>query len=203
MKWLARAMWFPMLPLAVLLSACTRNVAWDEEVPLNTGDVLVVHRTVQYEIRGAPGNPLDIGWGTKPGATLKFAWKGRQFAFASHDRPLLLAISPSGTPVLIADADAGRWDKEHGYACTTPHYVQFVPDPSGSRWTWPATMEPWLYGLPANLLRNYPTPGNVQARFAAPEVSYANASLGPPPRQERAVDSHYVSVNCQRKAKAR
>lgn len=181
------------------LAGCTKSVAWDEEVVLNTGDVLLVHRTIPYAIAGAPGNPLDIGWVTRPGATLEFAWKGRHYTFSGHDGPLLLAISPQGTPVLVADAGAGRWDQEHRYACTRPHYVQFVPDAAGSRWSWPPAIEPWLHGLPANLLRNYPTPGAARTRFAAPEVRFANESLGPRPRAEKVIDPQYTTEYCKRK----
>ena len=49
--------------LAIMqLTACAKNVKWEEEVLLNTGETIVVAKEVRYTIKGQPGNPLDLGY---------------------------------------------------------------------------------------------------------------------------------------------
>ncbi len=46
---------------ALQLTACSKTVQWEEEVPLNTGETIWVKRTVVYSLQGESGNPMDIG----------------------------------------------------------------------------------------------------------------------------------------------
>jgi hypothetical protein len=48
------------------LTACSKTVQWEEEVPLNTGEVIWVKREVTYKYKGAGGNPLDMDYLTCP-----------------------------------------------------------------------------------------------------------------------------------------
>jgi hypothetical protein len=60
-----------------------------------------------------------------------------------------LAISPGQSPVLVAPASNKGWDWNHDYSCASPHY-QFVPDETGTKWTWLTEIQPWLFGMPHN-----------------------------------------------------
>lgn len=181
-----------MLPL----SGCTKVISWQEEVALNTGDILVVQREATYVRAGAPGNPLDIGWSLKRGGEIQFTWKERRYMFKEHNVPLVLAISPRGTPVLVINAAAGSWDARHKLGCRTPHYVHFVPDASGANWTWPDKVEPWLYGMRANMLRDIPEPNNVRPRYGWQDVRQINERLRVP-EYERLIDPNYTSDSCK------
>jgi hypothetical protein len=45
-----------------LLSSCSKTVKWEEEVPLNTGEVIWVERVDSYE-RVLVDHGLSLGWG--------------------------------------------------------------------------------------------------------------------------------------------
>jgi hypothetical protein len=60
----------------VALAGFSQVVSWDEDVVLNSGDAMTVHRDLPYARGGAPGNPLDIGWNPQRGGKISFAWKG-------------------------------------------------------------------------------------------------------------------------------
>jgi hypothetical protein len=109
---------------------------------------------------------------------------------------MLIAISPDGVPVVVALADAGRWDEMHRFGCTTPHYVAFFPDVQGRGWSWPKELPRWLYGLPANLVSDEPTPDRLQRRYSAEQERQANAQLALQARW-RQVDPHYVPDHCK------
>lgn len=51
--------------MTALLSACSKTVQWEEEVPLNTGETIWVKRTVVYSAQGGAGNPLDMAYRPK------------------------------------------------------------------------------------------------------------------------------------------
>lgn len=131
-----------------LLTACSKTVTWEEEVSLNTGEVIWVERTATYKLQGASGNPLDIAYRPDWTETLEFKWKGKTYSYTSDAGIMLLAMSPTTEfPVLVARADLKNWDKNNSYRCTTPFYVQFIPDETGRKWSWPPTIESWLYEI--------------------------------------------------------
>lgn len=81
---------------------------------------------------------------------------------------MLLAISPNTkAPILVARADLKNWSRSNNYNCTTPFYVQLVPDERGRKWSWPPAIEPWLYGMPYNLMYHRPPFNEVQAKYGA------------------------------------
>lgn len=190
---------FVVVTLLVLVqvSACTKQISWTEEVLLNTGDRLVVRRQLSYVREGAPGNPFEMGWSPRRGGDMSFEWKGRQYAFNEHNAPLLVAISPRGKPVVVANAAIERWDERNSYGCKTPHYVQFEPDESGKQWTWPSAIEPWLIGLPANLLQRVPDPSDSKRQYSAADVR-AIAEAATYGSEGRHVDPLYVPLECKR-----
>lgn len=149
-----------------LLSACSKTVTWEEEVPLNTGEVIWVKRTVTYKLQGASGNPLDIAYRPDWTETLEFKWQGKSYSYTGDAGIMLLAISPSTqTPVLVARADVKNWDNKNDYRCTKPFYVQFISDESGKKWSWPPSIESWLYEMPYNLMYYRPSIGDGQFKY--------------------------------------
>ena len=157
-------------PLAALwmglLGACSKTVTWEEEVPLNTGEVIWVKRSINYKLKGASGNPLDIAYQPDWIEMLEFNWQGKTYSYTGDAGIMLLAISPiTKFPVLVARADLKGWDRKNGYKCTNPFYVQFSPDKSGSTWIWPTTIESWLYESPYNLMHYRPSFSEGKSKY--------------------------------------
>lgn len=181
------------------LTACSKTVQWEEEVPLNTGETIWVKRSVVYSPQGGAGNPFDIAYRPTRRSDIEFDWRGQHYYFDLHGGIRVLAISPKGLPVLVTGADAGAWDAVNNYKCTIPFYVQSVPDASGRKWTWPTQIEPWLYNLETNLLLVIPTPGQGKRRYAADERKTANfGGLVQSPSRQR-IDPTYTGDLCKRK----
>jgi hypothetical protein len=163
-----------LLP-CIMLAACSKTVQWEEEVPLNTGEVIWVKRSVVYSLKGAGGNPFDISYGPDKSETLSFNWSGKKYVYGGDADLMVLAISPQKLPVLVAQAANKGWDWNNNYYCATPHYVQFVPDASGRKWIWPPEIEPWLYGLPSNLMAQRRKPEEMQKRYTAKQRAEEDA----------------------------
>lgn len=181
---------------ALQLTACSKTVQWDEEVPLNTGETIWVTRFVDYSLKGGAGNPFDIAY--RPGRVItKFDWGGRPYVFDQHGGVFVLAISPTGVPTFAALADAGSWDTVHHYKCTLPFYVQFVPDTSGKKWVWPERIEPWLIGLPANLLQTLKPPGEMRDRYSIADKREQSYLADPQLYFMHRIDSAYTGDICK------
>lgn len=143
--------------VAVLsVSACGRTVSWEEEVPLNTGETIWVERTMPWEPQGRVGNPFDIELRPTRLQSIHFVYAGKEYTYTGRANVGWIAISSDKKPVLVAPAGDYGWYQENTYYCTTPYYVQLIPDESGKTWTWPDRIEPWLFGLPANVMANIP-----------------------------------------------
>jgi hypothetical protein len=141
-------------------------VKWEEEVPLNTGDTVWVTRKITYKITGAGGNPFDIGYRPDWTEEIAFQWKGKKYRYVGDADLMLLAVSPNDQrPVLVAKATSKDWHWQNHYRCTTPFYVQFVPSADGREWSWPPSIEPWLYNMPQNLMAKREDLGEMKARY--------------------------------------
>jgi hypothetical protein len=153
--------------LSLIMIGCTKSVEWEEEVLLNTGETLIAKRYATYSFQGAGGNPLDMAYRSNWKETLTFEWKGRRYAYRGEADLMLLAISPlTNKPVLVANAANKQWSRENNYHCTTPFYVQFVPNDTNETWSWPPSIEPWLLGMPYNLMRTTPTLSDSKHRYS-------------------------------------
>ena len=150
------------------LSACSRTVQWEEEVPLNTGETIWAKREVVYKLKGGGDNPLDMAYRPDRTEEIFFEWKGKKYRYVGDAGMMLLAISPlTQQPVLVAEAAFKGWDSKHGYRCTTPYYVQFVPPTDGKEWLWPSSIEPWLFKLPRNLMAKRETMDKMKSRYTS------------------------------------
>lgn len=187
---------------ASLLTGCSKTVQWEEEVPLNTGETIWVKRTVEYKLQGAGGNPFDMDYRPDYMETLSFQWDGKSYVYEGNADLILLAISPEKLPVLVAPAANKGWDGNNNYYCATPHYVQFSPDASGRKWSWPPEIEPWLYGLSNNLMGNLKKPEEMQKRYTVQQRADADAValLQSPARAK--IDSKFVknANECKRRS---
>lgn len=149
-----------------LVAGCTKTREWEEEVLLNTGEIIWVKRVAKYSYQGGLGNPLDMDFRLEGSPTLEFTYDKRKYSFREQGGLMVLAISPQKTPVLVMSASSGLWHVQHNYKCTYPFYVQFEPDASGQNWSWPPAIGTWLYGLPTNLFGDYGAPDGMITRYS-------------------------------------
>jgi hypothetical protein len=182
-----------------LLTACSRTVTWEEEVLLNTGETIWVKRTAKYSYQGGAGNPFDMAYRPDGTPTLQFTYKKRKYYFHEPIGVMVLAISPEGVPILVAPASSGRWDAVNKYKCTYPFYVQFVPDQSGKRWSWPPAIEPWLYSLPTNLFRDYGNYRKVRSRYTMKEKELQPFFQDPQLKHSQRIYPDFTGDICSRK----
>ncbi len=151
---------------ALQLSACAKNVQWQEEVLLNTGETIWIFKEVRYTIKGQPGNPLDMGYLPDFEETTSFKYGGRDFLFKDTAQIMVLAISEQKTPVLLAEPVSKGWHRHANFPlCATPYYVQFMPDGTGKNWTWLKQIDPWTHNLPTNLMLDREIPSKVKSRY--------------------------------------
>lgn len=190
-------------PLAALwmglLGACSKTVTWEEEVSLNTGEVIWVKRTINYKLKGASGNPLDIAYRPDWTEMLEFTWQGKTYSYTGDAALMLLAISPKNRqPVLVAKASSKQWNRQYNYKCTTPFYVQFVYIEDTQKWTWPPMIESWLYELPYNIMQSAPSISGGQKKYTSDQrlerdrvIVYQSPSI-------TRIDSNYSFDGCKK-----
>lgn len=146
-----------VLGLVLLTSACSRTITWEEEVRLNTGETIWLERTMPWTLQGGFGNPFDIDMRPDVGRqVLRFNYRGREYVYSGGAAIRWIAISNQQTPVLLATPGDWAWAVKNDFYCVVPFYVQFVPDATGRNWSWVRPIEPWLYGLPYNVMGNFP-----------------------------------------------
>lgn len=178
---------------------CTKTIQWEEEVQLNTHEIVLLKHKVEYNVQGGAGNPFDFAYRPKSGShVMEFDWNGRHYVFNLEIGIMLLAISPQKQPVLLAPAESRAWEAVNHYKCTIPFYVQFIPDSSGRNWTWPSRIEPWLYNLDSNLLVKTPEPGRAVRHYSLEHVKTANANIiDYISNYRRKVDPNYSGDRCR------
>ena len=188
-NWAARLLL--LLPL-VALTACSKTVQWEEEVPLNTGETIWVKRSMPWVYKGGMGNPFDMSMKATFDQTISFKHAGKNYSHTSGAGILWIAISPTGIPVLIADPTFSGWGDRNMFACVVPYYIQFMPDETGEKWTWPEKIEPWLYNLPANLMVLIPQISEVrQERYTAKERDERDASFRKATPSNNQIDPYF------------
>lgn len=197
-NWLEQTVRLLLVIAAVQLAGCSKTVQWDEEVPLNTGDTIWVKRSATYARSGAYANPLQLGWMLKA-ETLTFEWAGQKYEWEGDISLMALAIDPQHRPILVADADWNyRWGDRHHYTCVKPYYVQFVPK-SPSEWPWLLAVEPWLYGVEANLMRYRTTPNEMPIRVSRSDRNNADADMLYRNASAKQINPNYIPDHCKGK----
>lgn len=181
----------------VHLTACSKSVEWEEEVPLNTGDTIWVKRSATYSLQGGAGNPLDLAYRPERNEVIEFIWKGKRYRYEGDARVMLLAIAPDQTPSLVARAADNGWNFVHHYECTLPFYVQLVPKPDGLTWTWSPSMEKWLYNLRTNLLLNRRPPQQMNKQYTTEQRSDEDSPAASRTPSIKKIDPDYVGDICR------
>lgn len=109
----------PIIILTILfsltqLTACTKTIKWEEEVPLNTGEVIIVNRKDVFVQRREPGNPFKTGWWITK-RSYRFNWQEKDYSYTTRDAtgPIILYAYPEENTVSIID---DGWPKCSGYA---------------------------------------------------------------------------------------
>jgi hypothetical protein len=185
-----------LLPLFAL-TACSKTVQWEEEVPLNTGEVIWVKREATYKLQGTGGNPFDLGYWPSWTEEIAFEWKGNKYKYVGDADLMLLAISPNTQrPVLVAKATNKEWHWRNNYSCTTPFYVQFVPLASGREWAWPPNIEPWLYNITHNLMAKREDLGEMKDRYTMSERINMDRTMAIQDPSSARVDPAYKFDQC-------
>jgi hypothetical protein len=182
---------------AALLAGCSKTVHWEEEVPLNTGETIWVKREMVYRLKGAGGNPFDMDYRPDWTEQLSFEWKGQTYRYVGDADLMLLAISPATKrPVLVAQAANNQWSRQNNYRCTTPFYVQFIPDEAGRDWSWPPSIEPWLYGLSHNLMAKREDFGKMKSRYTASDRRELDRSMAIQDPPSARIDPNFKFDRC-------
>jgi len=188
----------PVLLASIMTTACGNTVRWEEEVVLNNGETISVKRERAYTRQSEPGNPFIVNWAPVTAQTIEFTWRGKRYEYTGDAMLILLAIAPSGIPVLVARADDNMWHAVHKYRCTRPFYVELVPDGTGKQWSWPPMVDAWLYRRPSNLMAAPPPRKHPLPRYTAKEISSVNRQLGPGNESLAQVDPTYANSYCAR-----
>lgn len=186
------------LVAALQLTACSRTVHWEEEVPLNTGETIVVKRSGTYTYESESGNPLKFDYRPDWRSTIEFTYKGKRYTHTDDAGLVLLAIAPDGTPNLVASAAQYGWGNKHKYLCDKPYYAQFRPDSSRKNWNWPEKIDPWIYGLPTNLVFGLPPLASSGKKYTQTDRVLENGSLLVMDHYRR-IDPNYEYQNCMRR----
>jgi hypothetical protein len=192
-----------MVLSGALLTGCSTKttITWQEEVPLNTGETLLIERSIVWAKTGSYGAPTG-GMNPTSDKSLKFSYRGRNYEFTDNLLYGWIAISPStGLPVIIGNPVYWNWNLDNRYACSVPHYVQMVPDATGKKWSWPTQIEPWLYGLPANILYTYPQFKETRkALYTSADRAARDPSFYFKPHPELArIDPNFSTKDCPSK----
>ena len=188
----------PLLALlaACSLAACARTVHWEEEVLLNTGETIWVQKQVRYSIKGQPGNPADLGYVPDWVETISFEYAGRKYSYSGEAGIMVLAISPTRQPRLLAAAHFKNWDRKAGFKCVAPYYVQFIPSNDGQQWTWPTQIEPWTYHLPINLMINRDDLLDVKQRYTMADKAKQQFLRDPDSFYLHKIDPNFTTIDC-------
>lgn len=180
----------------ITLTACTRNVNWEEDVPLNTGETIVVKRSGSYMYQGLTSDGDHFRYVPEWRSTVEFTYKGKKYSHTDVLTLILIAIGSDGVPALVADPRRDGWNWKNNYYCVTPSYVQLRPDSSGKKWTWPEKIDPWLYGLPTNLVFGLPALGDDGKKFTPSDRRQQNASIAEYYKEFKSIDPTYKTDNC-------
>lgn len=184
---------------ALQLSACSKTVQWEEEVPLNTGETIWVKREVVYKLKGGGDNPLDLAYRPDWTEEISFEWKSKKYRYVGDAFVILLAISPqTHQPVLVAKASYKDWNWKHNYRCTAPFYVQFVPPADGKAWAWPPAIEPWLFNMPYNLMIHRDKMTKMQARYTTSDRVALDRTVAIQNQSNVRIDPTYESNQCSK-----
>jgi hypothetical protein len=171
------------------ISACSKTVQWEEEVPLNTGEVIWVKRTDTFVKGTEPGNPLKSTWGLRT-RSIEFELLGQSYKFETHTTYTMMIHVEKTTKEVAVIA----WTTE----CSKRGYGEFRWI-NGS-WHLQPSMNPTLIGQPRNLMQYHSAQEGV-IPFRVTQKFIQNSHFGLP--QKGSTESHLfesrIATNCSGK----
>ena len=143
------------LGIAVLLTACTKTVKWEEEVLLNNGHSIVITREAEFKYDISQDRLFSPYWQFQA-ESLSFQWLGTAYKFRNAPSeadlisiaPLILAIDTLGIPNIFGYADS-NWVHHKWQGCANTPIVKLVP--SKRTWVVDPSRESWIFDLTINL----------------------------------------------------
>lgn len=169
-----------------LLSACSRTVTWEEEVPLNTGELIWVKRSDHFERRSEPGNPLKMGWWLSK-RVFDFDWRGQWIRFETPTSHTIM--------VQVSDAQDGiavvAWTME----CAKRGYGEFRW--INGAWQLQPNVNPKHIGQARNLMDYYsPEDGAIPARVTQDFIRNSRFDLPQKGGSESHLLASRVAIDC-------
>jgi hypothetical protein len=183
---------FSAFGLAGLLIGCGSSTAqWDEDVEINTGEIIVVHRVDRFAERVSSG-ANGIGTSYQPaGRSYAFAWKGKQYVYSDDTDKfkgaLLISVDPVAGAVSIVD-----WNDD----CAKKGYVEYKWE--SNQWKMQQEISPRLIGAPRNLMAYWssvnPIPAHVDQLYKYQRDTSPNSRSA-----LMSVDPKFVAMQCRSK----
>jgi hypothetical protein len=139
---------------AMTITACsetTKTVQWQEEVQLNTGEVIWVKRTDTFVKSAEPGNPLQRTWGLQA-RSYDFSWQGQKFSYQIKTKSggaILIYVFEDVKSVAIVDS---AWP-----TCTGYGEFRWL----NGNWELQNNMSPMLIGKQRNLMGTFDSDGEI------------------------------------------
>lgn len=138
------------LPCALYFTACSHIVSWKQETLLNTGEMIVIDRRARFSYQPSGiTNAFVFSYEPVKNRHIYFDYNGRSYHYYGDLDLLLLAISPEGTPVLVARSPK-IWSQEGDEYRPCTYYAQLTPDAKGEKWHL-STIDKWVYGVASNI----------------------------------------------------
>lgn len=125
--------------LALVLTACSRTVTWEEEVPLSTESTTWVVRTDTYSRRTEPGNPFKAAWVIATRG-VDLTLHERRYRFTAETADIFMVVDRGNTISIVA------WST----ACTKRGYAEYRW--RRDSWRRQPSMDPALIGQRRNLM---------------------------------------------------
>jgi len=176
---------------ALALTACSKTVQWEEEVPLNTGEVIWVKRTDTFAKEMEGGGNMGITWGLDKRA-YEFSWQGKHYTYQTEPKvslgAILIYVFPADKTIAIVDATRN---------CTKPGYGEFRWTNGG--WNIQENVSPTLIGQPRNLMSHYSADiGDIPARVTK-EIRHAEDTTANRGKIDLSLEPSRISTNCSGK----
>jgi hypothetical protein len=174
---------------SLFLSACgssLKTVAWEEEVPLNTGEVIWVKRADTYSRRSEPGNPLQMGWWIEK-RTIEFVWQAERYKFQVDTTAILMlhVLDESKNIAVIA------WVKN----CAKRGYGEYRW--IGGNWQLQTSINNALIGHPRNLMGYFSAnDGDIPLRVTQEWIRSQHFELPQKGSTESHLSASRIAINC-------
>jgi hypothetical protein len=176
----------------LLLSACgqsLKTVEWEEEVLLDTGEIIWVKRVDTF-IKGAePGNPLQRTWRLDKRA-YEFTWLGKKYVYTTEAK-----VSPGALMLYVHDVSKTLGVIDFSRNCVKPGYGEFRW--INGNWQLQENAAPSLIGQARNLMGSFDSEGEIPTRVNRAFKQQVDTA---PNRSKKImqIDESNLATNCTR-----